>query len=86
VYSKEKSKNFKVNAFLDYAWSNEHVKLSWAFISGGETMEKAILNNQHACDEALRQTLFQAALYREALSPLFQIVQIIVVSENSYHI
>ena len=62
VYAKEGSRNFKVSAFLDHTRSNERRQLSWASHNGGKTMEKAILKNQRAYDDAL-QTLFQAAYF-----------------------
>ena len=62
VYAKEGSKNFKVSAFMDHARSNEHHRLAWAINSSVKTMERAVLNSQRACDDAML-TLFQAAYF-----------------------
>ena len=62
VYAKEGLKNLKVSAFLDHSRSNEHRQLAWASNNGVKITEKAIVNSQRACDQALL-TLFKATYF-----------------------
>jgi hypothetical protein len=62
TYAKDGAKNLKVSSFQDHARSGEHRRLAWVLQSGEKVMEKAILQGQKACDEAVA-SLFRAAYF-----------------------